>query len=46
MLTCTFDDGDTWLLLWLLASLIVAILGLLLLYVKTVQINSYLCSSK
>nr|WAB54189.1 E5 DELTA [human papillomavirus 44] len=37
MLTCTFDDGDTWLLLWLLLTLIVTIIALLLMHFKTVQ---------
>ena len=36
MLTCTLDDGDTWLLLWLLTALIVAILALLLMHFKGV----------
>ncbi|QBA86140.1 E5delta [Pan paniscus papillomavirus 1] len=46
MLTCTFNDGDTWLLLWLFASVLVAIVGLLLLHIRTGNCNSRFCYSK
>lgn len=37
MLTCNFDDGDTWLLLWFILTLIVTIVALLLMHFKSVQ---------
>nr|WAB53908.1 E5 DELTA [human papillomavirus 74]WAB54245.1 E5 DELTA [human papillomavirus 74] len=40
MLTCTFDDGDTWLLLWLLTAFVVAIVALLLMHFRGLQFPS------
>nr|pir E5b protein - human papillomavirus type 6e [Human papillomavirus type 6e] len=37
MLTCQFNDGDTWLGLWLLCAFIVGMLGLLLMHYRAVQ---------
>nr|WBM84061.1 E5 DELTA protein [human papillomavirus 91]WBM84075.1 E5 DELTA protein [human papillomavirus 91] len=38
MLTCQFDDGDSWMLLWLLVTFITVLLMLLVFHYRTVKL--------
>nr|WAB53776.1 E5 DELTA [human papillomavirus 43]WAB53861.1 E5 DELTA [human papillomavirus 43]WAB54088.1 E5 DELTA [human papillomavirus 43]WAB54181.1 E5 DELTA [human papillomavirus 43]WBM83616.1 E5 DELTA protein [human papillomavirus 43] len=39
MLTCTFEDGDTWMFLWLLVTVITVLILVLAFHYRTLKLH-------